>query len=113
MSPPPQGGLNSNGIRTVVETYVNGTEWYRVWSDGWIEQGGCTAKNVSSATATFLKPFSNTDYIVSVSVAAYKSDSGTGGFSNYPGAVINNNTHIYLDMPSSATYATHWIARGY
>ena len=24
----------------VVTNYVNGTSWYRVWSDGWIEQGG-------------------------------------------------------------------------
>jgi len=39
----------------VTETYRNGTEWYRVWSDGWIEQGGFT-KNVSGVL-NFLKPF--------------------------------------------------------
>lgn len=43
---------------TVIETYRNGTEWYRVWSDGWLEQGG---KYVSTPI-TFLKPFANADY---------------------------------------------------
>ena len=44
-------------------TYVNGTEWYRVWPDGWIEQGGLAAKG-GSVTITFLKAFSNTNYTV-------------------------------------------------
>ena len=30
----------SNKVAVIVQNYVNGTSWYRVWSDGWIEQGG-------------------------------------------------------------------------
>ena len=41
----------------ITETYVNGTSWYRIWSDGWIEQGLRT-----SNSATFLKPFKNANY---------------------------------------------------
>ena len=45
----------------IVETYVNGTSWYRVYSDGWCQQGGfCTGS--TSYTVTFLKPFINTNY---------------------------------------------------
>ena len=29
-----------SGVETVVEHWHEGTEWYRVWSDGFIEQGG-------------------------------------------------------------------------
>ena len=33
----------SNALFThLVETYVNGTSWYRIWSDGFCEQGGQT-----------------------------------------------------------------------
>lgn len=32
--------LNNVGIRTIVDTYQNGDSWYRVWSDGYCEQGG-------------------------------------------------------------------------
>ena len=41
----------------IVETYVNGTSWYRVYSDGWCEQGGQTT--TASQTVTFLKSFNN------------------------------------------------------
>lgn len=49
----------------VVQNYVNGTSWYRVWSDGWIQQGGLANKTVdgwSQTSAYFLKNFSNINY---------------------------------------------------
>ena len=51
--------LNTAGIRTVVETYSNGTSWYRVWSDKWCEQGGYAIENT---TVIFLKPFADSNY---------------------------------------------------
>jgi hypothetical protein len=46
----------------VVDSYYNETtgDWYRVYDDGWTEQGGYVASNTSTneQTATFLKPFS-------------------------------------------------------
>lgn len=51
--------LNSVGVRTVVQTYKNGKSWYRVWSDGWIEQGG---SYTTTGTYNFLKPFTDTNY---------------------------------------------------
>ena len=48
----------------VVTNYVSGASWYRIWSDGWIEQGGfvSNAPNNTDTTVTFLKKFSNTNY---------------------------------------------------
>lgn len=59
--------LNTAGIRTVVESYVNDASWYRIWSDGWIEQGGSyTGFIPSNANAnyqiTLLRSFSNIYY---------------------------------------------------
>ena len=48
---------NHGAGATVVESYRNGTEWYRVWSDGWVEQGGKLA-----ASNVFLKPFADATY---------------------------------------------------
>ena len=48
----------------ITETYVNGTSWYRVWSDGWIEQGGETTTN--GTTVKFLKAFSNANYTINM-----------------------------------------------
>ena len=57
-------GLNSVGVRTVVETYRSGTSWYRIWSDGWIEQGGVWSGVAASSSASrnLLKTMSTTDY---------------------------------------------------
>lgn len=51
-------------VRTVIETYHNGTEWYRVWSDGWKEQGGVvlTGNSATPVTVTLLTPFSDANY---------------------------------------------------
>ena len=48
----------------IVETYVNGTSWYRVYSDGWCEQGFRvnTQSQSTSTTYQLLKPMANTNY---------------------------------------------------
>lgn len=48
----------------VTETHVSGTQGYRVWSDGFIEQWGkvhVSGENRDN-TLTFQKPFKNTNY---------------------------------------------------
>ena len=50
----------------VVETYRNGMNWYRVYSDGWIEQSGFVDNGTALKTVTLLKPFIDTNYTVLV-----------------------------------------------
>ncbi len=51
----------------VTETYVNGSSWYRVWSDGWCEQGGVTTLGVNqTTTVTLIKTYINTNYAILV-----------------------------------------------
>lgn len=40
----------------VIETYNDGTNWYRVYKSGWVVQGGYTTGSTTQ-TITFLKPF--------------------------------------------------------
>lgn len=51
-------------IAVVVETYKNGSSWYRIWSDGWIEQGGNVYVSTSGQPLNFLKAFSDTTYTI-------------------------------------------------
>lgn len=49
----------------ITETYVNGASWYRVYSDGWCEQGGRYLISTSgSGTITFLKEFIDNNYTI-------------------------------------------------
>lgn len=52
--------LDSSTVH-IVETWRNGTEWYRKWSDGFIEQGGETEKQRLN-TVYLHVPFTNTSY---------------------------------------------------
>ena len=103
--------LNNAGIRTVVETYSSGTEWYRVWSDGWCEQGGRfqSADGVDT-TVNFLKPFIDTNYTPIVG-QQYGSD-GQAQFRTFniysllPGSMVIHNT-------TNGTNICIWEAKGY
>lgn len=50
----------------VVETWESGTNWYRKYSDGWIEQGGYIEADIPTfgdgPHVNFHKPFSSTNY---------------------------------------------------
>lgn len=45
-------------IDYVVESYNDGTNWYRIYKSGWIEQGGYS----TNGFITFLKPFTDANY---------------------------------------------------
>ena len=70
----------SSNIDYVVESYRNGTEWYRIYKSGWVEQGGRrTDVFEAGATVNLLKPFLNTDYMVTTGVhGKYECPAGAG-----------------------------------
>ena len=61
----------------ITETYVNGASWYRVWSDGWCEQGGIITPNSAAQTINLLKTMANTDYTLLIHQSASKDASDT------------------------------------
>ena len=78
--------LDSNNTKAyIVESYNNGTEWYKKYSDGWIDQGGVCP----GSTVTFLKPFADTNYIVTMGFVTdgdgqwYVKDKKTTGFEQW------------------------------
>ena len=46
----------------LIESYINGDNWYRIYSDGWCEQGGKVITTDQNVTVNLLKPYSNSDY---------------------------------------------------
>lgn len=60
--------LNSAGIRYVKESYRSGTSWYRLYSDGWVEQGGAFSNSSTNQnqTVTLLKTMDNSNYSISI-----------------------------------------------
>ena len=97
---------NHGAGATVVESYRNGTEWYRVWSDGWVEQGGYFEKARDKAlTVTFLKPYADTNYTFTYMVA------NTSGSANDPR--LNEKTATDFSMVTNSWgYKMYWRTEG-
>lgn len=88
----------------VTKTYVSGTQGYRLWSDGFIEQWGKVfvyGEN-SNNTLTFQKPFKNTNY--NIQTAAY--------------GITDRHACVSAKTPTSVTLKSwnnenDWYAFGY
>lgn len=100
-------------VHCVIETYVNDTSWYRVYDDGWCEQGGIVSSvdYYNPKTISFAKTFSDTNYCLSITC---KTNSNQ---------VVNANTTLqvynYSDSQanvfnvSTTSINAYWRACGY
>lgn len=99
-------------VQCVVETYNNGTSWYRVWSDGWCEQGGRAEYSSSNTVSvSFLKQFKDTNFFVNCS-------SILGASLTSSGYSFQNSQCANLSVSGFTTYVTNnypktWYACGY
>lgn len=102
--------INAPSRGYVVDSYQNGTDWYRVYSDGWIEQGGSVTSNSSLVTYNFHHPFTTMTYGLSCS----QNSGGIGSQSN--GMVISRVSTtqfsvLYTAGSNDISYT--WRACGY
>lgn len=85
----------SCNIRYVVATWRSGANWYRKWSDGWIEQGGI--KTISSKSAavqiTLNQAMANTNYIPLFSI---DNSTGSSASTGQVGVYSKTTTSFYV-----------------
>ena len=117
------------GGRIVIASAVSGTNWWRKWSDGWIEQGGrITAwqpsANFVQGTVNFHTAFTNAN---SISTFFTVSQIGTWGINgNYAddttlyevrcwstGCIIGVFDHGTHDANNKVVVSINWRAVGY
>lgn len=97
----------------VTETYKNGTEWYRKYKSGWIEQGGIYKSALSgnkNASINFLTPFADTNYTLLICGV---SNSDTSNVSQIAYSSRYDNRGISsFNITSNGTVQTIWYACG-
>lgn len=95
----------------IVETYVNGTSWYRVYSDGWCEQGGNSTgwSNGTSKSISLLKTFIGTDYSV------FLQQIGTRGYAAEANTSVTSKSTTEFSAATGIIYtgSLDWRACGY
>ena len=97
----------ASNIDYVVESYHDGTNWYRKYKSGWLEQGGYVPPNSgTSGTITFLKPFIDNHYTVA-------SNTGNAAANNFFNLSAGFKTATSIPWyKSAAVIAGDWIACG-
>ena len=95
----------------VIENYVNGTSWYRIWSDRFHEEGGLTPSgaDLSTKTKTLLKPFKNTNY----TVLGIQRDGPSGNFTNGLRIFKYTATSFQINYRTGGTQSAYYTASGY
>lgn len=119
------GSLNIDNKKVVYvnETWSNGSNWYRKYSDGFIEQGGITAySGTGSKKITFPKAFSSKQYILNVNSLTTLADAysdvslAIGSGTSYAGVVdTSRGTTWFTTMRYKAKEPINhmWYACGY
>ncbi len=71
-------------VSAVVESFNNGSTWYRLWSDGWLEQGGhIEESSVNVVSITFPKPFAQIPTLLTTSCSSNRT------------TYLDNNIDVY------------------
>lgn len=100
--------VNAASRGYVVESYHNGTEWYRIYSDGWCEQGGLGQSGSGEKTITLYKPYANANYTI---MQTPYSSAGAGSYSS--AIKSQTNTSFVLAVESNFANGFYWQACGY
>ena len=104
-------------VYCVVETYSNGSSWYRKYSDGWCEQGGTVLTGaVKSYPISLLVEMRDTNYTALISNMYLGDDTGgvadqflIAGASSYG----KSTTTLRISTINNANYALNWQVCGY
>lgn len=90
----------------IVQNYKSGKSWYRVWSDGWIEQGGYYSGSGNNKEVTLLKTMTDTNY----SIMLNGKDTSGAAYSGCASAT--STSKISISIPSAYDGAW-WRVSGY
>lgn len=102
-------GIDENGgLARLISHSIDGTNWYKKYQDGWIEQGGYFSSNSQAATVTLNTAFANTNYTLMVTCRT------EGSATNYNPAVTKKTTtsFTYNSMIAKA-FGAEYYACGY
>lgn len=91
----------------ITEMYQNGTSWYKIYSNGWCEQGGITAEITGNTNnINLLKAYVDLSYGVQLTVSSNVATTYTPAFNK--SSVSSFNIGVYTD-----TVSIYWRAEGY
>nr|DAL16099.1 MAG TPA_asm: hypothetical protein [Caudoviricetes sp.] len=104
-------------LRYVVAAEYNGTQWYRKYNDGWIEQGGTTqywqnGSAVGYTTISLNTPYSGTNYQIMLTPTIKKGNTGGNGCFYYE-EQTKTTTNFHVRKSSIDGLYINWYTCGF
>ena len=96
--------------RYLIKSYSNDTDWYRIYSDGWCEQGGANT-NDTNVLVTLLIPYLDTNY--SVLGVPSSNNSKNSYYSVGVGSRTTTQFNISFSNGTTGNSKNYWVTRGY
>lgn len=100
--------INAPSRGYLVQSYVNGRSWYRVYSDGWCEQGGQIIVRVAATNITLLKSYKDNNY----NAVGCQADTNTADYHTINVAAYSA-TQVQIRQNAVGTPLVSWITMGY
>jgi hypothetical protein len=100
--------INAPSRDYLVESYVNNKSWYRIYSDGWCEQGGQITVTKAATNITLLKSYKDNNY----NAVGCQANIDTAGYHTINVSQYNA-TQIQIRQNAVGTPLVNWIAMGY
>lgn len=100
--------INAPSRGYLVQSYVNGRSWYRVYSDGWCEQGGQITVTVAATNITLLKSYKDNNY----NAVGCQANTDTAGYHTINVAAYSA-TQVQIRQNAVGSPLVNWIAMGY
>jgi hypothetical protein len=99
---------NAKPVVTLVSSWVSGGNWYRKYSDGWIEQSGTiSGTNNAFATVTLYLAFKNIDYTILL------TQGGTNTSADRVSQYQSKTTTSFKASRDDVSTAIRWYACGF
>ena len=97
-------------VQCVVETYNSGFSWYRIWSNGWCEQGGMTpASSSATKVVTLLQPYRDIYYNVLFGCMY----TGTTNANPCIQSTTKTPSSFVVCDSTNTSFYSHWYTCGY
>ena len=99
--------INAPSRGYLVQSYVNGRSWYRVYSDGWCEQGGQITVTVEITNITLLKSYKDNNY----NAVGCQANINTAGY-HMINVAAYSATQVQIRQYAVGLPLVNWIAMG-
>lgn len=96
----------------VIESYKNGSNWYRLYKSGWIEMGGIATFAASGSSVEFSREMLDTDYLVYFSIGTTTTYFKCLGVNLLSKSTTGFSGFGYNDS-STIEITANWEVKGY